>query len=52
MTARPRGRAVTVVQSWGESGRGLAMVELIADAWGIDRAEGAPGRKVWFELKA
>ncbi|MBP8537612.1 ATP-binding protein [Streptomyces sp. MK37H] len=39
-------------QPWDESGRGLAMVELITDAWGVDRAEGAPGKKVWFELKA
>ncbi|MGW7692430.1 ATP-binding protein [Streptomyces asiaticus] len=37
---------------WDESGRGLAMVDLVTDAWGVDRTEGAPGKTVWFELKA
>ncbi|MEU1806111.1 ATP-binding protein [Streptomyces sp. NPDC019937] len=37
---------------WDENGRGLAMVELVTDAWGVERTPGAPGKTVWFELKA
>ena len=37
---------------WDEDGRGLAMVELITDAWGVERNQGRPGKTVWFELKA
>jgi len=31
-----------------EGGRGLALVDLISDAWGIERE--APGKTVWFRL--
>lgn len=31
-----------------ESGRGVALVDLISDAWGIDPAP--PGKAVWFRL--
>jgi len=37
---------------WDENGRGLAMVELVTDAWGVERNQDRPGKKVWFELKA
>ncbi|MEU0840475.1 ATP-binding protein [Streptomyces sp. NPDC005962] len=37
---------------WDESGRGLEMVELVTDAWGVERNTRGPGKKVWFELKA
>lgn len=37
---------------WDETGRGLTMVEQVTDAWGVERNTGAPGKKVWFELKA
>lgn len=33
------------------SGRGLAIVELLADSWGIDRSSGS-GKTVWCVLKA
>lgn len=32
------------------SGRGLAIVEAVAQAWGIVAAEPPPGKTVWFEL--
>jgi anti-sigma regulatory factor (Ser/Thr protein kinase) len=31
------------------SGRGLQIVELLSDAWGVDRAEG-PGKTVWLTV--
>ncbi len=38
-----------------ESGRGLAILEAIADAWGIQGADGTPhsggAKNVWFHLK-
>ncbi|WP_431776032.1 ATP-binding protein [Streptomyces cucumeris] len=37
---------------WEESGRGLDLVDLITDAWGVDRTPARPGKTVWFELKA
>ncbi|MBL1097003.1 ATP-binding protein [Streptomyces coffeae] len=37
---------------WDESGRGLDLVDLITDAWGIDRTPARSGKRVWFELKA
>ncbi|MFE0137280.1 ATP-binding protein [Streptomyces sp. NPDC059037] len=33
-----------------ESGRGLALVELLADAWGADPRPHGIGKTVWFEL--
>lgn len=36
--------------SHGEGGRGLMIVDRLADAWGID--EFLPGKIVWFELSA
>ena len=32
---------------WAESGRGLALVESLACAWGTEMTEGV--RRVWFE---
>lgn len=35
-----------------ESGRGLSIVELMSDAWGVDsRSDGADGKSVWFLLR-
>lgn len=33
-----------------ESGRGVALVDLLSDAWGIEPAE--DGKHVWFRLRA
>ncbi|WP_432492353.1 ATP-binding protein [Kineococcus gypseus] len=33
-----------------ESGRGMAMVELLSERWGTELDEGPLGKKVWFEL--
>ena len=33
-----------------ESGRGMAMVELLSSRWGTDLAVGPLGKTVWFEL--
>lgn len=33
-----------------ESGRGMAMVELMSSRWGTDLAVGPLGKMVWFEL--
>ncbi|MGP3773826.1 ATP-binding protein [Streptomyces sp. SDT5-1] len=33
-----------------ESGRGLTLVALLADAWGAEPREGGVGKVVWFEL--
>lgn len=33
-----------------ESGRGLALVVMLADAWGAEAREGGVGKTVWFEL--
>ena len=35
-----------------EHGRGLLLVEALADRWGVDPADGQPGKTVWFELAA
>lgn len=39
-----------VVRRPGEGGRGLALVELCADAWGSFVMGPAQGKVVWFEL--
>ncbi len=33
-----------------ESGRGMAMVEMLSSRWGTDLAVGPLGKTVWFEL--
>jgi serine/threonine-protein kinase RsbW len=33
-----------------ESGRGMAMVDLLSSRWGTDLAVGPHGKTVWFEL--
>lgn len=33
-----------------ESGRGLMLVNAIADKWGWDPAKGQPGKVVWAEM--
>lgn len=34
----------------GESGRGLLLVEALADKWGVTPRRSAPGKTVWAEL--
>lgn len=37
-------------RSDAESGRGMAMVEMLSSRWGTDLAVGPLGKTVWFEL--
>lgn len=32
------------------SGRGLNLVEILADAWGVEQSSAEGGKEVWFEL--
>ena len=34
----------------GASGRGLHLVDVLADRWGLGQARDGPGWKVWFEI--
>lgn len=34
------------------SGRGLQIVDRVADSWGVDLDAGGPGKTVWFRLDA
>ncbi|MFI6645817.1 ATP-binding protein [Streptomyces sp. NPDC050504] len=34
----------------GESGRGLVLVEALADKWGVGEREAGPGKVVWCEF--
>ncbi|UNO41757.1 ATP-binding protein [Streptomyces sp. MST-110588] len=45
----PRVRAVPEDASDGESGRGLLLVETLADRWGVGRRN--PGKTVWCEFE-
>ncbi len=36
------------LETAGERGRGLALVDALASCWGVDQHEG--GKSVWFEL--
>lgn len=51
-----RGEAAVRLQSDAgpsvESGRGLTIVESLADSWGTQPLQGRPGKSVWFELRA
>jgi anti-sigma regulatory factor (Ser/Thr protein kinase) len=38
----------TEADDWATSGRGLALVELMSEAWGIDRRPN--GKAIWFEV--
>lgn len=35
-----------------EHGRGLQLVDSLAEQWGVKREAGTPGKTVWFELRA
>ncbi|MGP3971965.1 ATP-binding protein [Streptomyces sp. 6N223] len=37
---------------WDESGRGLALLAQLADAWGVTPLPGGGGKTVWLRLKA
>lgn len=55
MTARvgdgnPRSPVLARAGDDDESGRGVALVDLISDAWGVDPAR--HGKEVWFRLNA
>ncbi|WP_370880515.1 ATP-binding protein [Streptomyces aurantiacus] len=41
-----------VTDSLSESGRGLLLVEALADDWGVSPRRAAPGKTVWAELHA
>jgi anti-sigma regulatory factor (Ser/Thr protein kinase) len=47
--------AVRPKSATAESGRGLAILDAVADAWGIQKADGAAnphhGKSVWFHLE-
>ncbi|MFC9910172.1 ATP-binding protein [Streptomyces sp. NPDC127197] len=43
----------TTTPEEGDSGRGLLLVEALADRWGCSpRAEGGPGKTIWAECTA
>jgi anti-sigma regulatory factor (Ser/Thr protein kinase) len=47
--------AIRATSTSAESGRGLAIIEALADAWGIEKADGAAStdhaKSVWFRLE-
>jgi anti-sigma regulatory factor (Ser/Thr protein kinase) len=47
LSRRPQPRP-PVTDDYGTSGRGLLLVQALADAWGVNA--GASGKVVWFEL--
>ncbi|MEU6372004.1 ATP-binding protein [Streptomyces sp. NPDC046909] len=44
-------RGVDAPDTDAEGGRGLLLVDALADRWGSGRVEGGVGKEVWFELK-
>jgi anti-sigma regulatory factor (Ser/Thr protein kinase) len=42
----PRGRAAGRAEDWAEGGRGLHMLDALAEDWGVATAE--KGKQVWF----
>ncbi|GHA00274.1 ATP-binding protein [Streptomyces echinoruber] len=48
---RPRPRLPEVPDDEGTNGRGLVLVQSLADAWGV-RPQGPGSKVVWFELGA
>lgn len=42
--------SAVVPQPDAERGRGLLIVEAVADRWGVAKDELPPGKAVWFEL--
>lgn len=49
---RPAGGDGSPVDALETSGRGLALVEALSEAWGARRQEDCPGKVVWFSLRA
>lgn len=49
-TGRPLPRPLGGPEPYAEGGRGLALVDLCADAWGSFAVGPAQGKVVWFEL--
>ncbi|MCJ0875476.1 ATP-binding protein [Streptomyces sp. AP-93] len=43
---------VAPVDALETSGRGLALVEALSEAWGARRQDDCPGKVVWFSLRA
>ena len=37
-------------QDWDESGRGIQLVEMLSDGWGVEPSP--DGKSVWFRLRA
>ncbi|MFE4258493.1 ATP-binding protein [Streptomyces sp. NPDC056883] len=48
--ARPAGGSL--VDALETSGRGLALVEALSEAWGARQQDDCPGKVVWFSLRA
>lgn len=47
----PAEPVVRQVSDDDESGRGMHLVARLATGWGVDsRADGLPGKRVWFEI--
>lgn len=51
-TRGERRPALSAPRPEGESGRGLLLVEALADAWGVEPREGASGKTVWARFSA
>lgn len=54
ITVGDRGEGVPVRRDPGPAdvrGRGLRIVEALADSWGVVPATGTTGKSVWFELR-
>jgi anti-sigma regulatory factor (Ser/Thr protein kinase) len=50
LAGRPRPRPADMAGDHGTSGRGLLLVQALADTWGVRARAG--GKVVWFELAA
>jgi hypothetical protein len=46
----PRGPAVRMRRVDQPNGRGMHLIEAIADRWGVDRHRAEVGKRVWAEL--
>ncbi|MCP3754310.1 ATP-binding protein [Streptomyces sp. TBY4] len=46
------GTCTSVVDALETSGRGLALVEALSEAWGARQQDDCPGKVVWFSLRA
>ncbi|WP_189329931.1 ATP-binding protein [Actinoplanes ianthinogenes] len=47
----PRGPAVRARQTDRPNGRGIHLIQAIADRWGVERHHTEPGKRVWADLR-